>query len=241
MKPIASSPTGHFGALLAFMTAQAVWSSPPHAQASPVTWQTAFPLRASAAGDIYFSARYFESSSGWHQLEVWRHGERFLHRRTDGKLDLYVVARAKGPQAYDYRVFDHRRHVAIDVDHGNLYRIGVFLDWFALAHVLDRPKQSHSLARTAARADEVRRGCDWILLERHQKNATRRSRICWSAKWGVPLRIRDNTHGDVWEDRFVIESVRAVGQGTVAWEIPSLPAGWARFDANKEIDPSQGD
>jgi hypothetical protein len=208
---------------------------------SLLTWESAFPLQSSGEAGVYFSARYFEPSSGWHDLEVWRHAERFLHRRTDGQLDLYVVAGPDGPPSYSYRVLDQRRHVVIDVDHANLYRIGVFHDWFGLAHVLDRPRQSYRLQRTAARQDERERGCRWVLLRRGRAQANHDTRICWSAAWGIPLRIREATAKGRWEDRFVIQSVQAMEQGPTAWSVPPTPTGWARFDANQEINPHQGD
>jgi hypothetical protein len=206
-----------------------------------LTWEKAFPLQASARGDVHFLAKYFEPTSGWHDLEVWRHDKRFLHRKTDHALDLYAVARSRGPLTYDYRVLDGKRHVAISVEHGNLYRIGVFLDWFGLAHVLDRPKQSYSLTRTRPLADEPQRGCDWVMLERGGGEGVSRSRICWSARWGVPLAIRDQGAQDVWQDRFITESVHHVARGTVAWEMPPTPTGWVHFNANQEIAPSRGD
>ncbi len=230
--------------LLACLAAAAAATAPrpAHAKGSPLHWQSAFPVRSSAAGDVYFSARYFQPASGWHDLAVWRHGNDFLHRKTDGRLDLYVVSGHKGATSYRYRLFDRGRHVVIDVDHANLYRIGLFFDWFGLAHVVDRPKQAYSLTRTAARADEPECGCSWVLLERRQgKTASSASRICWSAAWGIPLRIRDKTAAGAWHDSFVVKSVRPVVRGTVAWQIPPTPAGWTRFDANQEINPSQGD
>jgi hypothetical protein len=223
--------------------ALAAWLISLQAQAAdaPLTWEKAFPLRGQAMGDVYYAAKYFEPRSGWHELEVWRHNQSFLHRQTDGKLDIYVTTLPGGPAAYNYEVFDQQRHLVIDVDQTNLYRLGIFLDWFGLAHIVDRPKGSFSLTRTAPRADEPQAGCQWVTIEQRNAKAVAKSRVCWSSEWGVPLRIRNNTEGDAWEDRFVLGTVRAVAPGTVVWKTPPPPANWGHYDADSAIDKSQGD
>ena len=109
-----------------------------------------------------------------HRLELWRHGRAFLHRRTDDSLDLYVVASGRAGD-YDYRFFDHRRHLVTGVKRDNLYRIGVFSDWFGLAHVVERPKVAFEVrAATGPNPGGPRRDCVWRLSWLPSRSSRRR-------------------------------------------------------------------
>lgn len=215
------------------------WHARSLAAETALSLAQAFPISAARGSDIHFVARYFEARSGWHKLETWRHGEQALRRRTDDRVELLARAREAAPPGYDYQLIDHARRLVLRVSHGNLYRIGVFLDWFGLAHVLDRPKGNYALKRTAAHRDEVMADCQWVELSVKRAGATQRSRICWSARWGLPRRIRDNSHDAVWEDRFVLESVSVLPPDS--FSLPPAPGEYAVFDADRELDPGHAD
>ena len=60
-----------------------------------LTWERAFPVSGRAV-DVHLRASFTGRDGQPHQLELWRQGETFLHRRTDDALDLFVVAHERG-------------------------------------------------------------------------------------------------------------------------------------------------
>ncbi len=217
------------------------------ASQAALDWEAAFPVE-SAAKHVYLEAHYLGSDGASHRLQLWRHGTEFLHRRTDGVLDLYL-SQAGTRGDYAYRLIDHRRRLSLDVKRNQLYRIGVFSDWFGLAHVLDRPKSEFVVRAIAplknergARQDRQNRmDCSWRLLVSGDKNMTDHARICWSAQWGAPLAIRTQGPKGEWIERFAVDRVESIPPSGDDAALPSVPIGYASFDAGKEIDLTQGD
>ncbi len=209
------------------------------ARPADLSWEDAFPIDH-AKSEVHLDAHFVGSDGLPHRLQLWRRGRERLHRRTDDALDLYLE-KADGQADYRYRLVDHRRKLSIDVNRVHLYRIGVFSDWFGLAHVLDRPKTAFSVRTVAALAGERRPDCVWRLLVRETPKGADRSRICWSSAWGVPLVIRTASRDGGWIDRLVVDSVdgEPIAAGTV--DLPARPPGYASFDAGKEIAPEAGD
>ena len=235
---------GRTAALVAAGLLVGAWAGTVDAQAaqpasSTLTWDEAFPI-AGAAGDIYVDAHFQGSDSLPHRLQLWRHGARFVHRRTDETLDLYV-RRADDPADDAYRLLDHRRHIVMDVRRNQLYRIGVFSDWFGLAHLIDRPKTAFSLRTLAVPPHERRPDCTWRLLVRGTKSASDGSRVCWSSTWGIPLAIRTKGGNGQWVDLLTVDRIEAISSSADGAKMPALPDGYATFDAGKEIDPQGGD
>jgi hypothetical protein len=161
-----------------------------------------------------------------------------LHRRTDDILDLFLRQAGKKGD-YTYRLIDHRRRMSMEVSRNQLYRIGVFSDWFGLAHVLDRPKAEFAVHAVAPLPSEKLKDCSWRLLVRGGKQAQDQTRICWSAKWGLPMSIRVRAAKGEWVEQFSADRVRESFPGEVT--LPPVPDGYASFDAGNEIDPKQGD
>jgi hypothetical protein len=214
-------------------------SSQAEAGQPTLTWEEAFPI-ASAPGDVHVEAHFQGSDGVEHRLSLWRHGSAFLHRRTDEALDLYV-SRTSSTSDYAYRLMDHRRRIVMDVRRNQLYRIGVFSDWFGLAHLIDRPKTAFTLRALPVSAREKRQDCTWRLLVRGAGNATDASRVCWSEAWGIPLSIRTKDARGEWTERFTVDRMEAIPPSTDGPALPSAPDGYASFDAGKEIDPLTGD
>jgi len=209
------------------------------AEPAALDWQAAFPVE-SAVRDVYLDAHFVGSDGAAHRLQLWRHGSEFLHRRTDAALDLYLhQAERKGD--YAYRLIDHRRRVAMEVSRNQLYRIGVFSDWFGLAHVLDRPKSEFVVRAVAPLQKERRTTCSWRLLVRGGKQSQDQTRICWSAKWGLPVSIRGRGAKGEWIEQFSVDRVEEISPSVDGLALPPLPDGYASFDAGNEIDPKQGD
>jgi len=208
------------------------------ARPATLSWEEAFPVDTSRA--LYLDAHYVGSDGASHRLQLWRRGTDFLHRRTDDALDLYLE-RADGQSDYRYRMLDHRRRVAISVNRGHLYRIGIFSDWFGLAHVVDHPKSRFTVRAALALSDEHRRDCTWRLLVRETPNGRDRSRICWSPSFGVPLAIRRFGADGKWVDQFVADRAEDKSGTAHAMATPAPPEGYAFFDAGKEIAPEEGD
>jgi hypothetical protein len=205
-----------------------------------LSWDEAFPV-ASAAKDVHVDAHFQGSDGLTHRLQLWRSGTSFLHRRTDETLDLYV-GRVGTATDYAYRLIDHQRRIAMDVRRTQLYRIGVFSDWFGLAHVVDRPKTQFTVRALSVSPQENRPDCTWRLLVRGAKGKgfepTDESRICWSPVWGVPLAIRAKNSKGVWIEQLAVDHVEA---SSVSATLPSAPEGYAIFNAGNEIDPKDGD
>lgn len=207
-------------------------------------WEAAFPIE-SAAPDVYLDAHFVGSDGSSHRLQLWRHGTAFVHRRTDESLDLYLSQVGKKGD-YAYRLVDHRRRVSTDVRRNQLYRIGVFSDWFGLAHVLDRPK-SEFVVRAIAPLPKERQpkegqtDCSWRILVRGRKASADESRICWSTEWGLPLAIRIRGPKGEWIDRFTVDRVETISPAVDGTAFPPVPDGYAYFDAGNEIDPKAGD
>ena len=212
---------------------------PASAAPAVLDWEAAFPVE-SAAQDVYVDAHFLGSDGSNHRLQLWRHGTEFLHRRTDETLDLYLTqVGVKGE--YAYRLIDHHRRVSMVVTRNQLYRIGVFSDWFGLAHVLDRPK-SEFVARSASPLPrEKSAGCLWRLLVRGGKGAAEQSRICWSPQWGLPLAIRSLGLNGEWIERFRVDRIEGISPTVDGLAIPPLPEDYVAFDAGSEIDPKEGD
>ncbi|MHB1621526.1 MAG: hypothetical protein ACYCTY_16510 [Sulfuricella sp.] len=203
------------------------------------TWNKAFPT-AAAPSNVHFIAHYFDDRGTRHQIEAWRSGHNFLHRRTDGRIDLYAVAEQPGGEVH-YRMVDQHRKIVADVSRTNLYRIGVYSDMFGLAHVLDTPKEPYHLeniGRDGAPKDIKAKGCQWHALVRTQSKPTR-SLVCWSAAWGLPIVIVDADAAlkEVFRTDRVekIDSKQAI---KTLHALPPTPEGYALVNVNEEIDPS---
>ena len=226
------------GAMVAWTVAWTC-SGDVFAESAALDWEAAFPV-AGAAKDVHLDAHFVGSDGATHRLQLWRHGSEFLHRRTDEVLDLFLRQAGKKGD-YAYRLVDHRRRVSMDVSRNQLYRIGVFSDWFGLAHVLDRPKTEFAVREVAPLPGERLPGCSWRLLVRGGKPAQDRTRICWSAKWGLPMAIRAGGAKGAWIDQFSVDRVEEISPSADGVALPPVPDGYASFDAGKEIDPKAGD
>jgi hypothetical protein len=138
-------------------------------------------------------------------------------------------------------LIDHHGRVSMDVSRNQLYRIGVFSDWFGLAYVLDRPKTEFVVREVAPLPTDRLKDCSWRLLVRGGKQSQDHTRICWSAKWGLPMSIRARGAKGEWFDQFGVDHVEEIPPSVDGLHLPPVPDGYASFDAGKEIDPKQGD
>jgi len=150
-------------------------------------------------------------------------------------------ARLAEKGGYAYRMLDHRRRVSMDVSRNQLYRIGVFSDWFGLAHVLDRPKTEFAVREVLPLPKERLKDCSWRLLVRGNKQAQDHTRVCWSAKWGLPMAIRVRGAKGEWIEQFSADRVEEISPSADGLALPPVPDGYASFDAGNEIDPKEGD
>jgi hypothetical protein len=203
------------------------------AQAMPVraedvssTWEAAFPTR-SAPQRVYFRAHYTDEFSRAHELQVWREGDVRLRRKTDDAIDLYLEKGGSGE--YVYRLIDYHRKIVARAERTTLYRIGVFSDWAALAHVLKVPRGEYDVTVPPRSELPIRDDCRWKRLEASTPAASA-SDICWSPQWGLPLAIR--TKG---ESRFSVDEVRTFERGPEAFVAPE---GFLQIDADPDGDIS---
>lgn len=143
----------------------------------------------SAAGEpaeLHYKASY-QDVRGRHELEVWRDGTRRLRRRTDGTLDLYVVAERDGDLSV--AVLDHVRRMRTDISRSSLYQLGQFSDWFGLAHSFGKPLRPYALRLISPPPTAVAAvtPCQWYRLDADPQHAA----ICWSRTYRLPALIAD--------------------------------------------------
>ena len=204
----------------------------------PLSWERAFAA-ATPERDVHLTARFTGSDGKEHRLEVWRHGDTFLRRRTDEALDLYVVAHRGTPGESDLRFFDHRRHVVTTVRRSNLYRIGVFSDWYGLAHLLERPRGQFEVRVGATPPGRERRDCVWreLIAAASADLSATRARICWSQRWAVPLLIERLSPDRAWVVQLAVDTVEGARLSSRDLVVPPPPPRYGVVDANGEIDP----
>jgi hypothetical protein len=208
-------------------------ASGARAEDKPLTWEEAFSL-AGAPNGVHIKASYVDGKGKPHTLEVWRDGDRRLRRRTDDALDLLADKAAGGD--YAFRLVDHGSRRLVAVNRTNLYRIGVFADFPALAGLLARPKGAHALHREARSRSRFAGGeCRWMRLEFEAQRAQPQS-ICWSDRFKVPLRIEGKAADGSVVTLFEVKQLEAKMPGDEAFKVDTK--GFTVVKADQDIDPS---
>jgi hypothetical protein len=206
--------------------------APTIALAAPAAlkWESVFSAR-SAPKTIHFRASYADGAGRAHSLEVWRDGDRRLRRDTDGKMSVYVTKRAGGE--YGYEVIDLESKVKVEISRTNLYRIGIFSDWAALATNLTRPAGEHAITGSKRGPLRTKAGeCRWFRVE--VRGAPARE-VCWSTALALPLAIdREDGSGKATRELTIDEVTTSV-----AADVFGPPdGGLFHVDANRDIGPS---
>jgi hypothetical protein len=202
-----------------------------HAAAKPLKWEDAFSLRDAPKG-VHLKASYVDGKGRSHELEVWRDGDRRILRRTDDKLDLFAEKTSGGE--YAFRIVDRAKKRLIEVNRTNLYRIGVFADWSALAGMLTRPKGAHTLRPGGRPKERTKIGeCRWVRLEIQGSGA---QEICWSDRLKVPLLIQTVAPAGGFTTVFQVKQVDLKVPGAEMFNVSS--AGLTVIRADEDIDPS---
>ncbi len=173
-----------FGSLLALAASSA-------GAATSLDFDKVFNDRGEPA-QMHFAASY-RLGAGEHRVEVWRERELRVRRRTDDAIET-LVARPEGSLEWSMSVLDLKRRIRTEVERTNLFRIGHFTDWFALAHSLAHPVGAYTLAalprgQTPHAAPVA--ACRWFALAEGTREGARTSKICWSSKHRVALVITD--------------------------------------------------
>jgi hypothetical protein len=190
--------------------------------ADTLSFEQAFQSGTEPAS-LHYTASY-EDARGHHELEVWRQGEQKLRRRTDASIDLYATADADD---VDLVTLDHTRHRRTDISRSSLYQLGHFIDWFGLAHSLNKPTQAYSLQRaTGFSVQEAPLAtCDWYALQIE----SRQSLICWSAAYRIPVQIADAAGKLQWR-------LTEVDTAAIAGNVFTInDKGYVRLDAENEL------
>jgi hypothetical protein len=143
---------------------------------------------------LFVQAHYVDAGGATHTLQLWRDGQK-LRRETDGKLGLFVEHRIDGDDRY--RVIDRARGRAFSVSRVNLHRIGSFPDWNNLASLATPPK-----GRSGAREHTAAGECRWVGDQKQQ--------VCWSARLGLALRVREQRDGG-WREVLTVDRVARGG------------------------------
>ena len=202
-----------------------------HAADKPLTWDDAFSLRDAPKG-VHVKASYTDGKGRSHELEMWRDGDRRLRRRTDDKLELH--AEKQGGGEYAFRLIDLAKKRLLEVNRTNLYRIGVFADWPALAGMITKPKPAHTLRPGARPKEKTPVGeCRWVHLEIKGGGA---QEICWSARFKLPLIIQTVAPAGTFTTVFQVKQVDVKVPGADVFKVSS--AGLTVIRADEDIDPS---
>jgi len=194
------------------------------ARAKELTFEEVFNTKGEPRA-LHFTGVY-ANQGGEHTLEVWRDGDRRLKRLTDGTVETYVF-RKQGSAEFQMSVVDQKKKIHTRVDRSNLYRLGSFVDWFDLAHVVRHPVGAYKVAKAAPAADAPKGGreCQWYALAR--KDGT--TRICWSAPLGLPVVIQGGDGKILWK----LTRAESKPISPKIYEIHD--AGFVRNDANEDI------
>jgi hypothetical protein len=193
-------------------------------QAADLDFDKTFSTRGEAR-QLNYRATYVVNGSE-HQMEVWRDRDQRLKRRTDDKLETYLLKPSRQAE-WHMVVLDLQRKMRTDIDRTNLYRIGHFTDWFSMSHALVRPTGSYSLTElnTTPVSEKPLSACRWYAL--NQGGAV--SHICWSAELHLPLLITGAGGSTLW--RVTAASKRPLPANVFAVH----DAGFVRNDANADI------
>lgn len=216
----------------AMIGAAALTAGAATAEDKALSWADAFSLRG-APKAVHLQASYLDKRGKSHDLELWRDGDQHLRRRTDDKIDLFVEKTAGGD--YAFRLADLANKRLIEVSRTNLYRIGVFADWPALAGIVSEPKGPHALHREARPATRTKAGeCRWILLEVKGGDATE---ICWSDHFKVPLIMeKPKAAGGAATTLFQVKQIDEKRPAAEVFKVATT--GLALVRADDDIDPS---
>jgi hypothetical protein len=259
---IAAGAAGAISCCVAAGAAAATPAAPPATDgavgaegASPAAaFAKAFPTRQVPDRE-HLEARFRGADGQWHHLSIWRDGQVFLHRRTDDRMDLFVTAAPLAEGGLRYQVLDHRSRALIDVYRVNLARIGVFADWWTLAHVLSPSAVGERVARSplalqAGALGNTRFDCHWWRLQPQAAGAAPTD-VCWSSDWGVPVAIRrvdpagaaaDAARGMPTDataaDQFELLLAETADPNDAALKLPPLASDYSYVNANADIDPA---
>lgn len=202
-----------------------------HAATSSLKWEDTFSLREAPKG-IHIKASYVDGKGRSHDLEVWRDGDQRIRRRTDDKLELLAEKASSGE--YAFRIVDLAKKRLIEVNRTNLYRIGVFADWPALAGMLTRPKGPHTLTPGSRPKERSQIGeCRWVRLEIRGSGP---QEICWSDRFKVPLLIQTVAPAGGFTTVFQVKQVDVKVPAAEVFKVSS--AGLTVIRADEDIDPS---
>ncbi|MBM7118662.1 hypothetical protein [Archangium primigenium] len=186
--------------------------------AGGLSWEKTFGPPATKP-DLQVKARTEDPSGGTHTLELWRDGERWLRRRTDGLLEVWVEDQGPaGAPAHAVTVVDRRSGTVRRVSVERSAKLGPAFTWWPLAHLLPLPGPRYTLRRLKAPALRVGSArCDWyVFLPEGQPE----QRICWSREYALALR-HEEKRGAGWWTRLAVDSVGPLTDKAAAFHLES--------------------
>lgn len=218
------------GALAALALPVLAFAASAHAEDKPLTWDDTFSLRDAPKG-VHVKATYTDGKGRSHDLEMWRDGDRRIRRRTDDKLEIF--AEKQGGE-YAFRLVDLAKKRLLEVNRTNLYRIGVFADWPALAGMITKPKLAHTLRPGTRPKEKTQLGeCRWVRIEIKGGGA---QEVCWSARFKLPLLIQTASPAGGFTTVFQVKQVDLKTPGPEVFKISTK--GLTVIRADEDIDPS---
>ena len=225
---------GFFALCTGLLTSVSAADAP--ANSDELKWDTVFSKR-NTPQSLQFSAHFWDGKGAEHRLKYWREGGTRLRRNTDDHVDVMVERLHDGE--YRYHVLDHRKKIITDIDQTNLVRIGRFIHWDDLAHIVTKPKVDSRLSKSPAK-DLVVNGarCQWYLATPTAVTTapTLSQHICWSVALGIPLKMTQASAGQAETTTWQVDTVSTKKLTDAAFT--AHVAGYAVVDANQDIGPS---
>ncbi|MET0400791.1 MAG: hypothetical protein ABW123_00255 [Cystobacter sp.] len=169
-----------------------------------LTWEGVFGAPATAP-DVYLRAKIHDAAGKARLFTLWREGERRLGRLDEDGLELRAEDEGPpGAPAYVFTVVDRRAGTLRRVPAERAARLGPTFTWWSQAHLLSLPGPRYTLQRSSGPG--TRWGgarCEWYVFTPAGLPGTR---ICWSRRYAVPLRI-DERRGTEWWTRLSVERI----------------------------------
>ena len=169
----------------------------------------------------------FTSNGAEHRMEVWRHGQLSIKRRTDDAIETYAFRKA-GDAEFRMSILDMKKRIHTRIDRTNLYRVGNFTNWFDLGHGLKHPLGDYrvTIGKTPDGAPMPLEACQWYDLNQNVGS----THVCWSARNHLPMLIQAH-------DGTVLWRVATVDRRPIAAKVFEIrDEGFIRNDANEDIE-----
>lgn len=198
--------------------------------AQPLSWSQVF-RPASDVPSLALQATYWDAQGQSHSIRLQRSTNRWIHRQTDGTVDIY--AKSEGPRIH-YRLVDRQQKRVIDAERTSLYKVGLFLDWQHLATGLSQPDTATQLTQVQGPPPSTVVPCQWVQAVLPQQKQP--YQLCWSARYDSLIALRSQQADGRWIPLYTVTALQPVTAMAEPW--PDVPVGYQyqNVDADLQAD-----